>query len=163
MSKAPEFALEILKGRRYAVFATTDDDGTIHTTPVWYLFEEGKFYVSTSPSSRKARNALARPNATILVDVREPGREIWVSAAGQVEIIRGGQSNAINLKVVSRYLTEEAMADSRIGPVFANPEEITMCLEPETWRSFRSTELDDKYFGGILGKTPEKWFRPVEI
>jgi hypothetical protein len=33
---------ELLLGRHYATLATHADDGTIHTTPVWYMFEGGQ-------------------------------------------------------------------------------------------------------------------------
>ncbi|HET8669551.1 MAG TPA: pyridoxamine 5'-phosphate oxidase family protein, partial [Candidatus Saccharimonadales bacterium] len=56
---------EILEARHYATLATHNEDGSIHLTPVWYLFDNGRFYVGSPSSSRKARNVAARPNATI--------------------------------------------------------------------------------------------------
>ena len=54
---------QILEARRYATLATHDADGSIHTTPIWYLFENGNFYVGSGSGSRKALNVVARPNA----------------------------------------------------------------------------------------------------
>ncbi|HXG68163.1 MAG TPA: pyridoxamine 5'-phosphate oxidase family protein [Blastocatellia bacterium] len=152
----------ILEARRYATLATHNDDGSIHTTPVWYLFENGKFYVGSASASRKARNVAARPNATIMVDIRQPGGERWVSASGSVETLRGDDSREVNAKILRRYLTEEAIEDSRIGPAFAATDDITICLTPETWRSWSAKDTDEQFFGGILTSTPEKWFRPVD-
>jgi nitroimidazol reductase NimA-like FMN-containing flavoprotein (pyridoxamine 5'-phosphate oxidase superfamily) len=67
--------LDILEARHYAILATHNEDGSIHTTPVWYLFENGNLYVGSASSSRKARNAAARPAATLMIDVRQPGNE----------------------------------------------------------------------------------------
>ncbi|HZM90300.1 MAG TPA: pyridoxamine 5'-phosphate oxidase family protein [Blastocatellia bacterium] len=36
MRTLDETTLEFLSGRRYATLATHNDDGSIHTTPVWY-------------------------------------------------------------------------------------------------------------------------------
>lgn len=157
-----ESAREFLSGPRYATLATHNEEGSIHTTPVWYLFENGNFYFGVPSFSRKARNVVARPNATVLIDARKPGGERWVSASGHVEILTGDESRAINSKILSRYLTEDAIADPRIGPGFAAADDITLSLKPETWRSWSSNDVDKQFFGGLLGSDPEKWFRPVE-
>lgn len=153
---------EILSGRHYATLATHNEDGSIHATPVWYLFENGNLYVGSPSQSRKARNVSARPNATIVVDIRRPGNESWVYASGRVEILRGDDSRAINSRILNRYLTQEAIADPRIGPAFAAADDITICVVPESWRSWSSKDVDEQFFGGILGGNPEKWFRPVD-
>jgi hypothetical protein len=104
----------------------------------------------------------ARPDATIMVDIRRPGGESWVYASGRVEILRGDESRELNSRILHRYLTQEAIEDSRIGPGFAAADDITICLIPEAWRSWSSKDLDEQFFGGILTSNPEKWFRPVE-
>ena len=162
MRALDESGREFLSGRRYATLATLNEDGSIHTTPVWYLFENGNFYFGVPSFSRKARNVTVRPNATVLIEARKPGRERWVSASGRVEIITGDDSRAINAKILSRYLTEDAIADPRIGPGFAAADDITLSLKPETWRSWSSNDVDQQFFGGLLGSDPEKWFLPVE-
>jgi hypothetical protein len=126
------------------------------------VFENGSFYVGSPSSSRKARNAAARPNATILVDTRKPGSERWIYASGGVEILRGDASRAINSRILNRYLTEDAIADPRIGPMFAAADDSTIRLIPESWRSWNSEDVDERFFAGLLGSAPEKWFRPVD-
>jgi PPOX class probable F420-dependent enzyme len=111
MASLSDSMREILEARRYATLATHNEDGSIHTTPVWYLFENGRFYVESPSSSRKARNAAARPDATIMVDIRQPGGESWVYASGRVEILRGDASREANSRILRRYLTQEAIID----------------------------------------------------
>ena len=98
MSTLSDSMLEILEARHYATLATQNEDGSIHVTPVWYLFEKGKFYVESPSSSRKARNAATRSHATIMVDRRRPGRESWVYASGRVETLRGDDSRENQFK-----------------------------------------------------------------
>jgi PPOX class probable F420-dependent enzyme len=162
MQTLDDSAREILSGRRYATLATHNEDGSIHTTPVWYVFEDDTLYVGTPSVSRKARNVFSRPNATMLVEIRKTGSERWVSGSGRVEILRDEKSRAINSRILRRYLTEEAMADPRVGPAFAAVDDITICLKPESWRSWKSSEVDKQFFGGLLGSDPERWFRPTE-
>lgn len=153
---------ETLEARHYATLATHNEDGSIHTTPVWYLFENGRFYVGSSSSTRKARNAAARPNATIMIDIRQPGGDSWIYASGRVETLQGDDSREINSKILRRYLTEEAIKNPNIGPAFAAVDDITLCLVPETWRSWSARDIDEQFFGGILSSDPEKWFRPID-
>jgi Pyridoxamine 5'-phosphate oxidase len=163
MSTLSDSMRDILEARRYATLATHNDDGSIHTTPIWYLFENGIFYVGSPSSSRKARNAAARPSATIMVDIRQPGSEGWIYASGRVETLSGDDSREINSKILRRYLTEEAINDSRVGPAFAASDDITLCLIPETWRSWSAKDVDEQFFGGLLTSDPKKWFRPIDI
>ena len=104
----------------------------------------------------------ARPNATLLVDIRKPGSERWVSASGRAEILRDEEARQTNSRILRRYLTDEAIVDPRVGPGFAAADDITICLKPETWRSWSAKDVDKQFFGGFLGSAPEKWFRPVE-
>ena len=87
MTSLSDVIREIIEARHYATLATHNKDGSIHTTPVWYLFENEKFYIDAKSSSRKSRNVAARSNATILVDIRQPGTERWIYASGSAEIL----------------------------------------------------------------------------
>ncbi len=159
MPDTPEWIKTFLRGRRYAVLATHNEDGSIHLTPVWYLFEDGKLFVGTSSASRKARNLSARPNASLLVDVRKLGSERWVSASGRVEILRGDASKSINSRIHLRYMTEEALNHPAIGPEMAASDDVTICLQPDRWRSWDLKNLDTQ---GIFAQAPERWFLPLE-
>lgn len=162
MAGLTDWARTLLEGRHYATLGTQDPDGTVHLTPVWYLFRDGQLFVAAPSSSRKVKNAVARGAASLLVDVRTPGAERWVSGAGPVTLLRGDESQKVNAAIVERYLTAEALADPRIGPVFAASDDVTLCLRPATWRSWAGADLDAQYFGGLLSATPERWFRPVD-
>jgi PPOX class probable F420-dependent enzyme len=156
------WARALLEGRHYAMLATIDADGSLHQTPVWYLFRDEQLYVGCPSSSRKARNVMARPIASLVVDVRKPGAERWVAGSGPVTIIRDDQSRKLVRAIQERYLTTEALADPRIGPGFAAADDVTLALRPAKWRSWSSGDLDAQHFGGLLRASPEKWFRPVD-
>jgi uncharacterized protein YhbP (UPF0306 family) len=145
---------EFLQGRYIATFGTENEDGSIHLTAVWYLFDDGQFFVATSSKSRKARNAATRPKASIIMDARKPGMERGVTAAGKVEVMAGERSAEINLRIHSRYMSLAAIADPQIGPVFASFDDVTLRLTPESWISWDMSALDAKFFGGRLGGTP---------
>lgn len=162
MAGLAEWAMRLLEGRRHAVLATQDEDGSAHLTPVWYLFREGELFVGCNSASRKVRNAAARPLASVVIDIREPGTERWVSGAGPVSILRGEESRQINAAIVERYLTAEAISDPRIGPAFEAVDDVTLRIRATKWRSWASEDVDRQFFGGILGASPRKWFRTLD-
>jgi PPOX class probable F420-dependent enzyme len=152
----------LLTERRYATLATHDPDGSIHLTPVWFMFDGGRFYFESFSGSRKVKNLQKYASASVVVDAREPGRERWVSATGTVEIVAGAEAQAINARIRRRYLTQAALEDERIEPVFAAGDDVTIVLTPARWRSWAAKDLDAHSFGGALGQTPERWFLPVD-
>lgn len=145
---------QFLRGRYIATLATENADGTIHLTAVWYLFESGYFYVATSSKTRKARNLVARPGASLMIDARKPGTERGVTAAGKAELILGVMAQEINQRVHERYLSADAISDPAVGSVFAAFDDVAIRLTPESWTSWDMAALDAQAFGGRLGKTP---------
>ena len=145
---------QMLQRRSIATLGTTNADGSIHLTAVWYLFEDGRLFVATSSKSRKARNVAALPKASLMVDARKPGAERGVTAAGSAELITGNPSREINRRIHTRYLSAAAMADPQIEPVFASFDDVTLRLAPESWFTWDMATLDAQAFGGRLGGTP---------
>jgi PPOX class probable F420-dependent enzyme len=127
---------DLLRGRYVATLGTENADGTIHLTAVWYLFEDGCLFIATSSKTRKARNVVARPKASLMVDARKPGTERGATAAGRVELISGGVSQEINRRLHSRYLSAAAMSDPTSG----------QCLN-----HLMMSRYDSRRFRGLLG------------
>lgn len=152
----------LLAERRYAILATHDPDDEIHLTPVWFMFDNDRFFFESSSGSRKIANLRRKPSASVIVDARRPGSEKWVSAAGPVDVFTGEESSVVNSLIRHRYLTQDALSDKRVEPVFAASDDVTIRLTPEKWRSWSAEALDGAFFGGILGADPERWFLPVE-
>jgi general stress protein 26 len=84
---APPGAEEILTARLIASLGTENEDGSIHLTAVWYLFDGACFYVATSSQTRKARNVAARPKASLMVDIRKPASERGLVAVCTADVI----------------------------------------------------------------------------
>ena len=145
---------QMLQRRFIATLGTTNADGSIHLTAVWYLFEDGRLFVATSSKSRKARNVVAQPRASLMVDVRKPGSERGVTAAGRADLLSGNRSREINRRIHTRYLSAAAMADPQVEPVFASFDDVTLRLTPESWFTWDMATLDAQAFGGRLGGTP---------
>jgi PPOX class probable F420-dependent enzyme len=88
-----------------AVLATVDRRGRAHAAPIWYLYDDGVFIMSTGRASQKHRNIEANPEVTLVVDQRTLPYYA-VMARGPVEI-GPPLSNEDRLRIVRRYLNEE--------------------------------------------------------
>jgi PPOX class probable F420-dependent enzyme len=141
MAELTDEVRSFLGERRCAVLATRDPDGGIHLTPIWFLFEDDSFYFESSSKSRKVENIAQSSSASVVVDARAPGRERWVSASGQVEILRNGEAQAINARIRRRYLAPEAL-DGPIEAELAAADDVTLRLAPTAWRSWTASIMD---------------------
>lgn len=162
MAGLSDWARTLLEGRHYATLATEDAGGSLHQTPVWYIFRDEQLFVGTSSFTRKFKNVVARPKASLVVDVRTPGTERWVAGSGPVTILRGEEARTINAAIQERYLTAEALRDPKVGPIFAAADDVTLCIRPAKWRSWTAADLDAQFFAGILSINPGKWFRALD-
>ncbi len=152
---------ELLRGRRVACLATKNADGSIHLTAVWYLFEGDHLYVATSSRTAKARNLSTRPKASLMVDIRDQAGARGVTAMGTVEILTGEDSRSWNERVHRRYLSEDALQDARVGPVFAQWDDITIRLKPTRFVAWDMREADKAVFGGAFASHPS-YLLPLE-
>lgn len=145
---------EFLAGRHIGTVATENADGSIHMTAVWYLFKDGNFYIATSSKTQKAKNLAARPKTSLMVDSRKPGKERGITAIGRAELVSGKDSQEINRRIHSRYLSSTALADPKVGQVFAGFDDVTIRIVPDSWISWDMAALDAQVFAGRLGNTP---------
>lgn len=145
--------------RLIATLGTLNDDGSILLTPIWYVFEADRLFVGTSSASRKVRNVLARPRATLLIDQRAHGGTRWVSAAGTTEVIHGEAARAINARIRARYLTDAG--EEAYGPVLTIADDVVIVLTPESWQAWRPEHLTQiaAQRGASSASAPE-WFLP---
>jgi hypothetical protein len=70
------------------------------------------------------------------------GGERWVSASGQVEILRDGEAQSINARIRRRYLAPKAL-DSPIEAALAAPDDVTLRLAPTAWRSWAAPKIGE--------------------
>ncbi len=145
---------QLLKGRHIASLATESADGSIHIVAVWYWFDGERVFVATSSRSRKARNLQANPRASLMIDSRDVVASCGVSLAGTAQILTGELSRKKNLEIHRKYLSEAALADPKVGPVFAAWDDVTIQITPASIISWDMREADRQAFGGAIGSNP---------
>lgn len=154
-SLSDALAQELLAGRYVASLATENADGSIHMVAVWYWFDGAHIYVATAARSRKARNLQSNPKVSLMVDSRDPAASRGITIAGMAQLLTGKSSRDWNAKVHRKYLSEAALADARVGAVFAAWDDVTIQITPQSVIAWDMREADRQAFGGALEKNPD--------
>jgi len=153
-SLADALVQQLLQGRYVATFATQNPNGSIHMVAVWYWFDGTNVYIATSSRSRKARNLDSVSKLSLMIDSRDPAASFGATISGSVKILTGDESKKHNAKVHQKYLSPAALADPKVGPVFAGWDDITVQLTPTSVFSWDMREADREVFGSAFEKNP---------
>ena len=62
-----------------ARFCSLNADGSIHATPIYYLYQDGEFLFGTQVRAHKIRNIRRDKRVTVLIDAESFG--LWGSRA----------------------------------------------------------------------------------
>jgi len=160
-SLADVLVRQLLDGRHIASLATENPDSSIHMVAVWYWFDGTHVYVATSSRSRKARNLQSKPKVSLMIDARDPAASYGISLAGTAQILTDDVSRKSNGEIHRKYLSEAALADARVGPVFAAWDDVTIQIAPVSVIAWDMREADRQFFGGVLEKNPA-YLLPLE-
>jgi len=152
---------KLLDGRYVASLATENPDGSIHMVAVWYWFDGGQIFVATSSRSRKARNLQSNPKASLMIDSRDAAASCGINIAGSAQILTGDSSRQANAAIHRKYLSDAALADPKVGPVFAAWDDVTIRITPVSVIAWDMRQADRQFFGGALESNP-KYLLPLE-
>ncbi|MGH2736634.1 MAG: pyridoxamine 5'-phosphate oxidase family protein [Actinomycetota bacterium] len=156
-----ESATALLAVGRYTVLGTENPDGSVHMTPVMYLYDDGRLYIETSAATRKARNVLVRPRATILVQDDRAEGSAWVSGAGPAELLHGDDAHRLGRRIRGRYLTERG--EEQMGSVMAIYDDVVLAVTPEIWMAWDTTAFYATLEShGLSLDDAEEWLLPFD-
>src|SRR5918994_6722033 len=101
---------ELLSKTLIANLATLDNNVDIHLLPMWFLRIGNNICIPTSHHTHKYRNLLARPRASVMIDISRAGLNLrGVLIRGRVELVGGEKAQQINRSIHLKYLTIEAL------------------------------------------------------
>jgi PPOX class probable F420-dependent enzyme len=152
---------QLLNGRYIASFASHNPNGSIHSVAVWFWFNGTDIYVATSSRTRKARNLQANPAVSLMIDSRDPAASYGVTIAGTAHILSGDSSRKYNEEIHRKYLSDVALADPKVGPVFAAWDDVTVRLTPASVIAWDMRQADQHFFGGAFKNNPS-YLLPLE-
>ncbi len=122
----------ILEESRIARFCCLNENGTIHATPVWYKYMNGKIVVLTPDHSRKARNIKRNKNVTILIDLEKPARGVMIYGTAELDY---GDILPTAITICEKYM-EKAKAKSFAEDIAENVMDLTVSVKPERMITF---------------------------
>ncbi|MPZ50220.1 MAG: hypothetical protein GEU75_13145 [Dehalococcoidia bacterium] len=126
---------EFLRRPLVAVLTTVRPDGTLHSTPVWFEYEAGKFYFWIGSNSVKVGNIRGHTEASVCIATHaEPYQ--YVSAYGSC-VIREGDVARRCLSICRRYYTEEA-AQAFVKEDLRSGDSLILAMEPRRLTSEQS-------------------------
>src|SRR5215472_3849579 len=152
---------QLLDGRYIASFATHNANGSLHIVAVWFWFDGNDIYVATSSRSHKARNLQANPQLAIMIDSRDPDASYGITVTGTAQMLTGESSRKSNMEVHKKYLRPSALADPKVGPVFAAWDDVTVRLKPVSVIAWDMRQADQQVFGGAFKEHPT-YLLPIE-
>lgn len=128
---------DLLAIRQDGRLATNRGDGWWHVTPIWYLWEGGRFFHTLGARRRHLRNLKGDPHATLCVDQDprlteglEAGARAVVCFATAELSTDAALIREVTEKMLVRYLGEEARA--YLDPIMAEGRTI-VTLTPQHW------------------------------
>jgi len=122
----------ILEESRIARICCHNEDGTIHATPVWYKYMNGKIVVLTPDHSRKARNIKRNNNVTILIDLVKPARGVMIYGTAELDY---GDILPTAITICEKYMSKER-AKSFAEDIAENVMDLTVSVKPERMITF---------------------------
>jgi PPOX class probable F420-dependent enzyme len=153
-SFADALVRELLDARQIASLASENPDGSIHMVAVWFWFDGTQVFVATSSRSRKARNLRSNPRVSLMVDRRDPAASCGITITGTARIATAALSQKTNAEIHRKYLSESALADPKVGPVFAAWDDVTIQIIPASVIAWDMRQADRQFFDGALGRNP---------
>jgi PPOX class probable F420-dependent enzyme len=133
---------ELLGMRLIANLATISDDGSIHLVPMWFKRDGAFVLIPTSQFTRKYKNVVKRPRASVMIDVSRSGMNLrGILVAGRVEIVRGDDARALNRSIHLRYITPEGLAQDDVAAYLVEGDDVTLRISMDkvvTWNHAES-------------------------
>ena len=96
---------EFLSEANVAVLSTVDARGRPHAAPIWYLYDDGVFIISTGRGSQKHRNIERNPEVSLVIDRRTlPYYAVMISGRAEMGPPFSGEQRE---RLATRYLGED--------------------------------------------------------
>jgi hypothetical protein len=96
-----------------------------------------------------------------MIDSRDPDASCGITLTGTARILSGDLSRRKNAEVHAKYMSPAAIADPRVGPVFAGWDDVTIEITPSAVIAWDMRQADQMFFGGAIGANPG-YLLPVE-
>lgn len=132
-SLRPEEIDELLTGDHLCRLATLDQDGFPHVTPLWFLWAEGCFLMTSLPGKPHVARLQQNPRAGLVIDVEaaqqldgeRPNRQVRITGHALLEPDAGGEWTR---RITEKYVVGTAQLAS--AQRRATQERVVVRIQP---------------------------------
>ena len=98
---------KFLQSQKILRLATIDPSGNPHIVPVWYMYDNNKFYIGTNTKTRKAKNIKKNSKVSFCIDVGIKSPDIiGTMGIGSAKLIlKTEMVHSLAEKILLRYFT----------------------------------------------------------
>ncbi len=102
---------EFLQASRHAIVGTNRRDGPPQLSPVWYLYEERRIYISVLVASAKYRNLQRDPRISLCIDGGHPdARAVMIYGCAELIVADSPWREEIRRRIIGRYFDSDEEA-----------------------------------------------------
>ncbi len=102
---------DFVQASRHAIVGTNRRDGPPQLSPVWYLYEEGRFYISVQVASAKYRNLQRDPRIGLCIDGGHPdARAVMIYGSAELIVADSPWREEIRWRIIRRYYDSDEEA-----------------------------------------------------
>jgi len=149
---------KILSMTLIAKLATLDYEGGIHIVPMWFIRIGNEICIPTSRRTRKYKNLVVRPYASVMIDISHEGLNLkGVLIKGNAEIIEGQDAHTINNSIHLKYVKPEGLSNSSVASYLSKGDDITIKIHMDKLVSWNLANSD----AGIA-LLKNGWSRPLD-
>jgi PPOX class probable F420-dependent enzyme len=131
MVELPDNVRTYLEDVHLAVIATSNSDGSVHQTALWYELRGDSIIMNTATAAKKVRNLRRDPRASVCVPDLNPARHVTID--GRVTVDEDHVLEDLT-SLASRYAGKEA--GPGIAHNIAKIPHITLELSIDRFRTF---------------------------
>lgn len=98
---------DFLQEARHAIVGTVGRDGAPQQSPVWYIYEDDRFYIGITSDTAKYRNLRRDPRISLCIDGgREDVRSVMVSGTAELYDKAHPLQVAMRWRLISHYIPD---------------------------------------------------------
>jgi general stress protein 26 len=134
---------ELLSKTLVANLATTNDDGSIHIVPMWFMRVGNNICIPTSRHTRKYKNLCSRPRASVMIDISREGLNLkGVLIMGCVELLEGEEAKKTNHAIHLKYVTPEGLRNISVASYLSKGDDVTLKVRMDQIISWNLADSD---------------------
>ena len=123
---------EFLKEPRFAIVGTNRVHGAPQLTPVWYLYEQGRFYLIMFAESVKVRNLRRDPHIGLCIAGESPdARAVMVYGTAELMPDDGEWASDLCWRLVRRYFDLDEQAQRYMDSQDMEGEGVLAVVTPD--------------------------------